>query len=380
MENQKQENQVKLSRDEQEKLNRFKDSSELAAMKLRNTELQQKAILNNIPDMAWLKDTDSKFIAVNEAFAKACGFNVNEIIGKTDLDIWPKDLAQSYQDDDREVMKSKKRKCIEERLVNKEDGETWIETVKTPVFDDYGNVIGTIGIARNITQRKKEEEKQRDIRSELEIRVKVRTAELTGLNENLRKEIKDRAKIEEELLNAGSFLNSVFSSIQDGLSVLDTDMNILRVNPAMEAWFAHSMPVVGKKCFQVYHQLSHPCDICPIKETLKTHKLAYSIIPKEDRDKNVIGYFDVYSFPMFDQKTKELIGVIEYVRDITDRRITEENLRISEERFRTIADFTYDWEYWQGTDNKMIYVNLCKRRPQYVEKPLNVVHCHPRRQ
>lgn len=368
MEKQKHQDQVKLSRDDMVKLKDLKDSPELALMKLRNTELQQKAILNNIPDMAWLKDIDSRFIVVNDAFAKACGFKADEIVGKVDLDLWPRDLAESYRSDDREVMKSRKRKCIEERLVNKEDGEIWIETVKTPVFDDQGRVIGTTGIARNISQRKREEERQRDIRSELEIRVKVRTAELTSLNENLRKEIKDRVKIEEELFNAGSFLHSVFSSIQDGLSVLDTEMNVLRANPTKEKWHAHNMPIVGKKCYVAFHSRNEPCENCPVKETLKTLKPAYAVSPLHDKEKNVVGYFDLYSFPMFDEKTKKLVGVIEYVRDITQRKNTEEALRISEERFRTIADFTYDWEYWQGTDNKIIYVSpSCERITGYVQ-------------
>ena len=366
MENQKQKDNLKLDNEELTKLKHYMDSHERAVAKLRNIELQQKAILNNIPDIAWLKDLDSRFVMVNEAFAKACGFKVEEIIGKTDLEIWPRDLAQSYRVDDQDVIHSKKRKCVEERLVNKEDGERWIETVKTPVFDDSGHVIGTTGIARNISQRKRDEEKQRDIRSELEIRVKVRTAELTSLNENLRREIKERAKMEEDLLNAGSFLNSIFTSIQDGLSISDTQMNVLRVNPAMEKWYTHSMPIVGKKCYEAYHSRNEPCEICPVKETLKTHKPAFIVSPLEDEDKNVVGYLDLYSFPMFDDKTKELVGVIEYVRNISDRKVAELALQKSEERFRTIADFTYDWEYWQGVDKKMIYVSpSCERISGY---------------
>ncbi len=354
MEKQKQEDQMQLSKEE------------LVIAKLRNVELQQKAILNNIPDIAWLKDIESRFIIVNEAFAKACGFKVEEIVGKTDLELWPSDLAENYRADDQEVIRSKKRKCVEERLVNKEEGDTWIETVKTPIFDDQGKVIGTTGISRDITQRKREEEKQRDIRSELEIRVKVRTAELTSLNDNLRREIKDRTKIEEELLGTGDFLNSVFSSIQDGLSISDTEMTVLRVNPAMEKWYAHSMPIVGKKCYEAYHGRSKPCDICPVEETLRTHKPAYIVSPLDDKDGKTIGYLDLYSFPMFDQKTKELVGVIEYVRNITDRKLAENALQVSEQRFRTIADFTYDWEYWQDTDNKMIYVSpSCERITGY---------------
>ena len=342
--------------------------AELAIMKLRNIELQQKAILNNIPDMAWLKDIDGRFVVVNDAFARACGFKADEIVGKTDRDIWPDDLARSYRSDDLEVINSKKRKCIEERVANKSEGEIWIETVKTPIFDDQGNVIGTTGISRDISERRKEGERQKDIRSELEIRVKVRTAELTSLNENLRKEIRGRVKIEEDMVNASAFLQSIFSSIQDGVSVLDTDMNVLRVNSTKEKWHAHNMPLLGKKCYEAFHGKNEPCDICPVQETLKTLKPACRVVSFQDKDNSIAGYLDLYSFPMFDEKTKKLIGVIEYARDITQRKAAEEALRVSEERFRTIADFTYDWEYWQGTDNKMIYVSpSCQRITGYTQ-------------
>ena len=64
---------------------------------LRKTELQQKAILNNIPDIAWLKDKESRYVAVNEAFSKACGLKPEEIVGLTDFDIWPEELARKSE-------------------------------------------------------------------------------------------------------------------------------------------------------------------------------------------------------------------------------------------------------------------------------------------
>ncbi|MFH1191761.1 MAG: diguanylate cyclase [Candidatus Omnitrophota bacterium] len=339
---------------------------EITLAQLRKIEFQQKAILDNIPDIVWLKDAQSRFIAVNEPFAKACGFKVKEIIGKTDLDIWPKELALGYRADDQEVMESKKRKCVQERLMHQEGGEQWIETIKTPVFDDHDKVIGTIGIARNITLHKHEAESLKEIRAELELRVKVRTTELASANEALRKEARIAQKAHKELANLGGFLTGVFNGIQDGLCVLDTKMNILRVNPAMEKWYAYNMPIVGKKCYQAYHHRDKPCDVCPVNETLKTHEVAHVVSPMEDKDGKLAGYFDLYSFPMFEENTKELIGVIEYVRNITEQKNAQEALRISEEKFRTIADFTYDWEYWQGPDKQMIYVSLsCERVTGY---------------
>ncbi|MEP0783024.1 PAS domain S-box protein [Trichocoleus sp. DQ-A1] len=129
-----------------------------AEEQLTQQRSQQKAILDNIPHLAWLKDKESRFIAVNEAFGKACGLEPEDLIGKTDLDIWHPDLAERYREDDREVMKIGKRKRVEEPAVYQEGKMLWTETIKTPIFNNTGEVIGTTGIAVDITERKQSEE------------------------------------------------------------------------------------------------------------------------------------------------------------------------------------------------------------------------------
>jgi PAS domain S-box-containing protein len=131
---------------------------------LQETLIRQTAILDNIPYMAWLKDREGRFLAVNEPFEKASRITRKELIGKTDFDFWPEHLARRFQDDDEQVMKTGKRKSIEEKKVHTEDRDIWIETIKSPIYDDNGDVIGTTGIARDITERKQ---------AELELRKKV---------------------------------------------------------------------------------------------------------------------------------------------------------------------------------------------------------------
>ncbi len=126
----------------------------LAERKLEKTLLRRNAILDNIPDIAWLKDKDGNFLAVNEPFASACGVTKEELLGKTDFDFWPQELAQRYRDDDLHVMETGARKSIEETLVHKEGQNVWIETIKSPIYDETGQVIGTTGISRDITERK----------------------------------------------------------------------------------------------------------------------------------------------------------------------------------------------------------------------------------
>lgn len=135
---------------------------------LKETLLRQNAILDNIPDMAWLKDIDSRYIAVNEQFARTCGKMVEEIIGKTDHEIWGKSFADKYRKDDLEVIQSNTRRQVEELQSDHSGREYWVEAIKTPIRNSLGEVIGTIGIAREITERKKADLEREKLIAELE--------------------------------------------------------------------------------------------------------------------------------------------------------------------------------------------------------------------
>ena len=113
-----------------------------------------RALLDSLPFPAWLKDTESRFVAVNEVFARIFGAaDTDSLIGKTDFDIAPHDLAESYRADDRQVLASLQKKAVEEEIIT--DGERrWFETYKAPVIDGRGALLGTVGLARDITESK----------------------------------------------------------------------------------------------------------------------------------------------------------------------------------------------------------------------------------
>lgn len=118
--------------------------------------LQQRAILNNLPMMAWLKDSESHLEMVNEQYAKVCGRTAEDCIGKTDLELFPMEMAKMYIADDREVCLTGQRKQSEEQITTS-DGTKWHLTYKTPLFDELGRVAGTTGIALDISDRKAHE-------------------------------------------------------------------------------------------------------------------------------------------------------------------------------------------------------------------------------
>ena len=149
-------------------------------------ERQKRAMLDNIPDIAWLKDGEGRFVAVNMPFAVAAGRPSPEaILGKTDFDLWPRELAARYTADDAEIMKTGLSKRVEEPLLDGTGVVHWIETFKTCITGDDGEVIGTTGIARDITERKHAEQALRMTNDELERRVALRSQELAEVQESL---------------------------------------------------------------------------------------------------------------------------------------------------------------------------------------------------
>ncbi len=148
---------------------------------------------------------------------------------------------------------------------------------------------------------------------------------------------------EDTIAQEDRFLHNLFNSIPHGISVLDREMNIVKVNPTMERWYAHSMPLVGKKCFQAYHGATQPCKECPVVETLRTGRNAKAVVPLRDKDGDQKGWLNLESYPLRDVGTGELAGVIEYVGDITETKKTEEALKKSQELFFSALTASSDW-------------------------------------
>lgn len=116
------------------------------------------AIIENVPGLVWLKDTNGSFLVTNHALARNFGRERPEdITGKIDVDLCPKELAEKYKADDEEVLTKGVPIAVEE-LISVLGQLKWFETYKAPVFNRKGQILGTVGYAREITERKMAEE------------------------------------------------------------------------------------------------------------------------------------------------------------------------------------------------------------------------------
>ncbi|MBM9519996.1 EAL domain-containing protein [Desulforhopalus vacuolatus] len=135
----------------------FRDVTEEYALneQLSSSQALIKTLLDTVPDLIWLKDKKGVYLACNAKFARMYNSPENEIIGKTDYDFIDKERADYFHKNDQHVLISGKTTAYEELLPFADDNHSeFVEAIKTPMLDNNGNLIGILGVARDITKYK----------------------------------------------------------------------------------------------------------------------------------------------------------------------------------------------------------------------------------
>jgi PAS domain S-box-containing protein len=273
---------------------------------IQKSEAKYRNLYDSAPDMYHSLDKNGVIVDCNKTWVHATGYEKEEVIGRPLTDFFTEESIRDFEESFPKLNQEKIQLNLEREYVRK-DGSTFIASLNVfSEFDGDGKLIETKTISRDITERK-------------------------------------RAEV--ALKESENFLSDIFSSIQDGISILDENMNIIQVNPVMEKWYSHAMTLIGKKCYRAYHNRNKRCEVCPTYQTLKTGKATYEVVPKRDSEGEVVGWLDLYAFPMLDTKTGKINGVIEYVRDITEQKMAQKALEESEERHRVAAELTSDYSY-----------------------------------
>lgn len=124
---------------------------------LRDAEQCLQALLNQVPDLIFFKDIDSRFTRVNHAYAASVGCaDPSAIVGKTDADFFPAEAARAYLADEHHVLTSGEASIGKQESFTDAQGLTrWVLTNKVPVRDGDGRIIGLVGISREITDHTK---------------------------------------------------------------------------------------------------------------------------------------------------------------------------------------------------------------------------------
>jgi len=304
---------------------------------LRESENKYRTLVENIPQKIFFKDKNSVYVSCNDNLARDLKIKSEEIAGKTDYDLVPKELAEKYRADDKRIIETGQTEDIEESYI--QDGrEVIIHTVKKPVKDEQGNVIRVLGIFRDITERKQAEEALRQ--SEEQYR-------------------------------------SVVENIGIGVCIISPKMEILAMNRQLRELFPDID--VSKKpiCYKSFNKPSRDdiCSYCPTYKSLKDGQVHESITETPAGDE--IENWRIISSPIKDKDGK-VIAAIEMTEEITEQKKAEDALRKSKERYKALFESATEGIVIVDIETKEFkYANpaLC-RMLGYTEKEIKGMRVH----
>ena len=251
---------------------------------LRESETFMRSLVETLPDLVWLKDPAGVYMACNSQFERLFGAKQSEILGKTDYDFIDGELADFFRDKDKAAIIAGKPVVNEEEVTYADDGHREIlETVKTPMFDSRGKLIGVLGVGRNIT---------------------------------------DRKKIETAIRKSEEQWDRTFNSFTDIVTLQDTNLQIVKANQAAcaTAGLNHG-EIIGYHCHELFLDLKEPCHDCPLLQT----KDNFESYTREMFHKKSGKTFLVSATPVFDEGGK-LSYIAHVAKDISAQKKLESQL------------------------------------------------------
>jgi diguanylate cyclase (GGDEF)-like protein/PAS domain S-box-containing protein len=302
-----------------------------------------KTLLDNAPDYFYFKDIESRFIKISGSLAKLFGLSdPAQAIGKTDLDFFPEEVARSTNKDEQKIIRTGQTISKEERLTWSDRPDMWVLTTKMPLRDQQGNIIGTFGNSKDITDLKQAKDVLQIAHDTLELRVRERTAELALVNQDLQANIANRQLAEEALAKEQYLHNFLMDNIPDHIYFKDNESRFIKTSKTQAKALGVSDPaqLVGKSDFDFYPEeharLFYEDEQLIIQTGNSINKEEVEIWP--DR---FPGWAFTTKMPLRDPHGK-IIGIFGISKDITARKQAEAAQEQSESLFRALFELSPD--------------------------------------
>ncbi|MBF0139442.1 MAG: PAS domain S-box protein [Magnetococcales bacterium] len=207
----------------------------MAGMRRFYLESQHKinelnTLIKTIPDMVWVKDPEGIYRNCNSATERFLGRPASEIVGKTDQELFDAEIARKFRETDRECIHLRDQITYEVKVFSAENQDFILrETIKVPLIADSGQLLGVLGIGRDISQRRHMEETLKNNQTEMQSRIhdykvteKLLIDALSELKENK------------------NTLQAIIESALDAIITIDDQGTILSFNPAAEKLFGYA--------------------------------------------------------------------------------------------------------------------------------------------
>ncbi|MCU0979072.1 MAG: PAS domain S-box protein [Pirellulaceae bacterium] len=311
---------------------------------LQESDRRFKALLYNLPERVFHKDRESVYVSCNRNYAVEFGFEPEQMVGKTDFDLFPPDIAAKYRADDSRIMASGETEEIEELYCAPTGEERIIRTVKAVLRDEQGHVTGILGMFSDITERKRVQEALQKARDELERRVEERTAELRQTNERLQAEVEERRRAEQALRESEKWMQMAL----DVSRSFAFEWNVATDRVLRSDSCSRVLGLSGDEALhdtgQRFFQRIHVGDrerflriLGEVKPSAHTYRTEYRATRGDGTtavlEESARGFFDSAGM------LRRLVGV---TTDITDRRLAEDALRQSEAKYKALVESSPD--------------------------------------
>ena len=288
-----------------------------------------RAVIDGTDDSIFVKDRAGRYVMVNQADAVTLGLMPQNMIGLTDADLYPPEIVEEINVRDQAVL-CEGINQIYEQAFPRLDGSTRTYLIaKYPQRTSNGDVIGVIGIARDITERKRAEETLRLAHDELEERVHQRTAQLADAVTRLQQEIVERRQAVRQLGQRTKQLQSLADHSPDLILRINSDWKYVFVNESVSAFIGRPREkLLGRRL----HELDLPDSVHAFWEG-PCHEVFHTARPRESeyvqQTKEGSRYYQVWAVPEFDA-TGRVDTVLATARDITEFKQAQEQLRHTE--------------------------------------------------
>jgi len=212
----------------------------LTEQALRDTEERLQGVMDNSPTVIYIKDPDGKYLHINKRFENLFDITREKILGLTDYDLLPKEVAGTLRTNDAQALGQ--RSAIEcEESVPQDDGPHTYLSCKFPLFDAAGTPYALCGISVDITEQKRHEESLRSAKDLLESEVRKRTADLLEANKALRLVNAEKEQTLSELRQEKEFSASLLDTAQVIVLFLNPEGRVVYFNPYFEHLSGHSL-------------------------------------------------------------------------------------------------------------------------------------------
>jgi len=343
---------------ELQKRNKELEISDIARMQkeqiLRESETKYRLLVESSTDMLFTVDLKGRFLFVNNAFKKCLGYSKKEMMKINGFALVHPDDLYELKKQFAQFSAGKSLDNIEYRYKTKSGKYIHILNNATPISDSEGNIVAALGIARDISYRKKIEEELQNAHDELEHRVAVRTAELLKLNEKLNKEIIDRKRIEKALRESEEKYRAIFESFHDVYYRTDKEGLVTIISPSVRTHAGYDPEdIIGHPVTDFY---LNPEDRETFIQKLKKKGAVNDYELKlKAKDGSVIE--TSMSAHIIFGNDGEPAGVEGVLRDITERKRAEEALKESEEKYRELVENLTEVIYALKPSGEVLYVS-----------------------